>query len=132
MAMIDAGEASAKEISGKLGLPVPNVSYHIGILRDLGLIKVVRETPRRGAVERHYRTVKQALTARHVVDMVLAADTARPKGWTARTLSLDAKGAAAVDAAIEKLWAEVKRAEARVAKGEGRIRRTLAVVKHDE
>ena len=48
-------EASPKELSAQFGLPLANVAYHIQVLRKLKLIKLVRKTPRRGAVEHHYR-----------------------------------------------------------------------------
>ena len=55
--MLDAGEASPKELATSLGEKLGNVSYHVRILARLGLIELIRETPRRGAVEHHYRSV---------------------------------------------------------------------------
>jgi DNA-binding transcriptional ArsR family regulator len=49
--------ASPKELSQEFGEPVPNVSYHVRTLLDLGAIELVRTTPRRGAVEHHYRAL---------------------------------------------------------------------------
>ena len=104
MAALDEGVASPKELAGQLGLTIPNVSYHVGILRNLGLIKVVRETPRRGAVERHYKATARSLSVRQVLDWVLASDQARPRGWEARVVALDAQGRDAVRVAVERLW----------------------------
>ena len=48
-------EASPKELAVLFGLPLSNVAYHIQVLRRLKLIRLVRKTPRRGAVEHHYK-----------------------------------------------------------------------------
>jgi DNA-binding transcriptional ArsR family regulator len=48
-------EASPKELSAHFGVPLPNVAYHIQVLRKLKLIRLVRKTPRRGAIEHHYK-----------------------------------------------------------------------------
>jgi DNA-binding transcriptional ArsR family regulator len=111
MSMLDDGVASPKELAGRLGLSIPSVSYHVGILRDLGLIKVVRETPRRGAIERHYKAVARSLSVRQVVDWVLASDQDKPRGWSAKLVELDREGEAAVRVSIERLWKDVDRAE---------------------
>lgn len=37
------------------GTPLPNSSYHVGVLSTLGIIEVVQKIPRRGAVENMYR-----------------------------------------------------------------------------
>jgi DNA-binding MarR family transcriptional regulator len=52
--MLDESVLSPSEISEQLGVPIGNVSYHVRQLDQLGLIKLVRETPRRGAIEHHY------------------------------------------------------------------------------
>jgi DNA-binding transcriptional ArsR family regulator len=47
-------EASPKELAAHFGVPLANVAYHIQVLRKLRLIRLVRKTRRRGAVEHHY------------------------------------------------------------------------------
>jgi DNA-binding transcriptional ArsR family regulator len=54
LSLLDEGELSPTELSDMLGVPIGNVSYHVRQLADLGLIRLTRETPRRGAVEHHY------------------------------------------------------------------------------
>jgi DNA-binding transcriptional ArsR family regulator len=54
LSLLDEGELSPTELSEKLGVPIGNVSYHVRQLAGLGLIRLTRETPRRGAVEHHY------------------------------------------------------------------------------
>jgi DNA-binding transcriptional ArsR family regulator len=46
--------ASPSQIAAEIGAPLTNVSYHVRKLRSLGLIKLVRKTPKRGVVEHHY------------------------------------------------------------------------------
>jgi DNA-binding transcriptional ArsR family regulator len=53
------GEASPNEIANELGVPLGTLSYHTRLLRDAGWIELVREVPRRGAVEHFYRAVKR-------------------------------------------------------------------------
>jgi DNA-binding transcriptional ArsR family regulator len=51
------GEASPNEIANELNVPLGTLSYHTRLLRDYGWIELVREVPRRGAVEHFYRAV---------------------------------------------------------------------------
>ncbi|MBJ7329304.1 MAG: helix-turn-helix transcriptional regulator [Solirubrobacteraceae bacterium] len=48
-------EISAKEASADLHEPIGKVSYHVRVLADAGLLQLVRQTPRRGAIESHYK-----------------------------------------------------------------------------
>jgi DNA-binding transcriptional ArsR family regulator len=52
--------ASPSELAEEIGAPLGNVSYHVRQLHGLGLIRLVRKTPRRGAIEHHYEAVAQA------------------------------------------------------------------------
>src|SRR4051794_21084491 len=54
LGMLDDRIASPSEIASELDAPLTHVSYHVRQLAQLGLIKLVRTTPRRGAVEHHY------------------------------------------------------------------------------
>jgi DNA-binding transcriptional ArsR family regulator len=54
------GEASPNEIAAELEVPLGTLSYHTRLLRDAGWIELVREVPRRGAVEHFYRAVVRA------------------------------------------------------------------------
>jgi DNA-binding transcriptional ArsR family regulator len=55
--------ASPSELAEELGEPLGNVSYHVRMLVDLDCIELVSTTPRRGALEHHYRA-----TTRPVLD----------------------------------------------------------------
>jgi DNA-binding transcriptional ArsR family regulator len=49
--------ASPSDLATGLAAPLGNVSYHVRILADAGLIELVRTTRRRGATQHHYRAV---------------------------------------------------------------------------
>src|SRR4051812_47708115 len=51
--------ASPSELADEIGAPLGNVSYHVRQLHALGLIKLVKKTPRRGAIEHHYKALVQ-------------------------------------------------------------------------
>ena len=53
--------ASPKELAAELGTPIGNISYHVRELEQLGLIELVEEKPRRGAVEHFFRAVTRPL-----------------------------------------------------------------------
>lgn len=53
--------ASPTEISKQLDEHLSNVSYHIRVLKDLGLIELAREAPVRGTIEHFYKAVKRPL-----------------------------------------------------------------------
>ena len=64
--------ASPSEIAAEIGAPLTNVSYHVRKLRALGLIKLVRKTPKRGVIEHYY----SAQSRRSVSDEAWAATPA--------------------------------------------------------
>jgi len=51
--------ASPKEIADELGETLPHVSYHVRVLKELGLIELVEEEAIRGSVAHFYRAVEQ-------------------------------------------------------------------------
>jgi DNA-binding transcriptional ArsR family regulator len=60
LAILLEREASPKELADEFGIPLANVAYHIQVLKKLKLIRLVRKTPRRGAVEHHYKADQSA------------------------------------------------------------------------
>ena len=74
LAILTERDASPSELAEELGEPLGNVSYHVRLLHELGLIELVRTTPRRGAIEHHYR----ARSDRHLRVLELTLDDA---GW---------------------------------------------------
>jgi DNA-binding transcriptional ArsR family regulator len=55
LAILDERTSSAVEIARTLRADLGVVAYHIRTLHRLGLIELVRETPRRGAIQRFYQ-----------------------------------------------------------------------------
>jgi DNA-binding transcriptional ArsR family regulator len=55
LTLLDKRTASPTELAEELGAPLGNVSYHVRQLASFGLIKLVKRTPRRGAIEHHYK-----------------------------------------------------------------------------
>jgi DNA-binding transcriptional ArsR family regulator len=66
--------ASPSEIAAEIGAPLTNVSYHVRKLRSLGLIKLVKKTPKRGVIEHYYsanpRTTVTADAWKDIPDIV--------------------------------------------------------------
>jgi DNA-binding transcriptional ArsR family regulator len=54
---------SPNEMSKALGEPLTNVSYHVRMLLDRGLVELVETEPRRGALEHYYRKTELGVTA---------------------------------------------------------------------
>lgn len=65
----DSGVHIPKDLAEKLGTPLPNVSYHVKILREAGLIELARTEPRRGALAHFY---KRSRRDAKLVDELLA------------------------------------------------------------
>ena len=55
------GPASPSELSGMLGTPLGATAYHVRTLRQLGLVELVREERRGGAIEHYYRATSQSM-----------------------------------------------------------------------
>jgi DNA-binding transcriptional ArsR family regulator len=53
--------ASPKEISEQIDAPLSNVSYHVRVLDDLGLIEIMEEESVRGSVAHFYKAVERPL-----------------------------------------------------------------------
>lgn len=54
--------ASPSELAEEIGVPLPNLSYHIRQLVSLDLITLVKTRPRRGAIEHYYKARSASLT----------------------------------------------------------------------
>jgi len=53
--LLDIGTATPARLAAELRMPVPRVSYHVGVLRDARQLTTVRTSRRRGAIVHHYR-----------------------------------------------------------------------------
>jgi DNA-binding transcriptional ArsR family regulator len=107
------GEASPNEIAVELGVPLGTLSYHTRMLRDAGWIELVREVPRRGAVEHFYRAVRRPST-----------------GETRIALELDERGRDELAALIARTVEEAGRIQERARKRHGKRRPSELAVLH--
>ena len=57
--------ASPKELADEFGEPLNRLSYHVRALENLGCIELVSTTPRRGALEHHYRALMRPFFSEH-------------------------------------------------------------------
>lgn len=55
LALLEEETSSPVQLSKKLGASLGTVAYHVRTLHELGLLEDVGTTPRRGAVEHHYK-----------------------------------------------------------------------------
>lgn len=83
------GPVSAKELAGRFEVPLQRMSYHVRLLAESGLLRVVRKTPKRGAIETHYR----AVATLDVDDDALMSSPELLKVWTHMLLRLLAEDA---------------------------------------
>lgn len=141
LSALDQRTASPSELADELEAPLGNVSYHVRQLAGLGLIKLVKKTPRRGAIEHHYKAVarsrisdeawgevpsvvKQALVASMLeqigsaVNAAAAADGfSRPDVHLTRTEAhLDERGWSELAAELARTVKSIERIEAASAK----------------
>ena len=68
LTLLNQRVASPSELAEELGAPLGNVAYHVRILLDLDLLELVSTTPRRGAVEHHYRAIERPWLTPMVLD----------------------------------------------------------------
>jgi len=60
LAILNERMASPNELAKELGEGLSQVSYHVKVLKDYGVIRLVKTEPRRGAVEHYYRATSRA------------------------------------------------------------------------
>ncbi|MEA2444808.1 MAG: hypothetical protein QOJ12_2100 [Thermoleophilales bacterium] len=63
LSVLEQRVASPRELADELDAPLGNVSYHVRTLSSLGLIKLVKKTPRRGAIEHYYEARGRAVVS---------------------------------------------------------------------
>jgi DNA-binding transcriptional ArsR family regulator len=135
--LLEEKDGSPVEIATALDLPVNRVSYHMRQLARFDLIKLVKTTPRRGAVEHHYRLqarprisdkawsevpeiVKQAMTGAAVEQILNLVHTSATRGGFDRSdahlsrtdMTLDGEGWAAVAAELSGMLERVQKVHA--------------------
>ncbi|MEA2251164.1 MAG: hypothetical protein QOJ82_2675 [Solirubrobacteraceae bacterium] len=137
LSILEERTASPVQLSDWLQASLGVVSYHVRTLHRLGLIELVGETPRRGAVEHHYRAktrptlsadaweqappvAKQALlgaTLQQIHDYATVSAAAGgfdpPDARLHRThVTVDAKGWEQLTRAFDRLLEQVEKIEA--------------------
>lgn len=151
--------ASPSELAEELGEPLGNVSYHVRMLVDLGCIELVSTTPRRGALEHHYKAVVRPLlddasyatfptsTKRALIgdllkdiwgDVAAAADDDSfdddEVHVTRQPLTLDAEGlgevAKVLSDAVDQIEDIKARSGKRLAKGDGEALKSVLAIMH--
>jgi DNA-binding transcriptional ArsR family regulator len=136
LSALEERTASPVQLAQSLEASLGVVSYHVRTLHRLGLIDLVGETPRRGAVEHHYRAkprpavtadawerapalTKQALlgaTLQQVHDHAVAAAAAggfdgAEAHLSRRHVTVDRKGLAHLARAFARLLEQIERIE---------------------
>lgn len=66
-AMADGKPVSPRELSGALGEPLSNVSYHVRVLVHSEAVTLVGTKPARGSIQHFYRSNVQAPWAQEVL-----------------------------------------------------------------
>jgi DNA-binding transcriptional ArsR family regulator len=72
LTLLEQRTASPNELAHELAAPLTNVSYHVKILANAGLIELVRTSRRRGATAHHYRAIPE-----RVADLQVGSSPAR-------------------------------------------------------
>ena len=87
--------ASPKELAAELGAPVGNISYHVRELEAVGLIELVDEKKRRGAVEHFYRAIARPMLSAEEWEELSLDDRQNFSAWIIQLLLADASQALA-------------------------------------
>jgi DNA-binding transcriptional ArsR family regulator len=88
--------ASPSELAEELGVPLPNLSYHIRMLVQLDLLKLVKTRPRRGAIEHYYQAKGKVLLTAKAWDAI---PEVVKRGALAESIRLVARTVGAADLA---------------------------------
>jgi DNA-binding transcriptional ArsR family regulator len=153
LGILEEQPASPVELTNLLDGPtLGTVSYHVRRLNELGLLELVRETPRRGAIEHHYRAkprpqsqgghwvAKQAIIEAELIQTTATATRAVAAGGfdsgharlERHRLTLDAQGVAQMSKAVAKLVRDAKAIQAaatrRISNGAGQTDTALVAM----
>lgn len=128
--------ASPNELSEMLGVSLGVMSYHVRRLHALGFLELVKRTPRRGAIEHHYRAkarpvvtdegwaetpaiVKRAMVGASLQQLAGYVNTAASQGGfdradahlSRRAVELDEQGWSELAGELEGLMAKLEQIE---------------------
>lgn len=96
MTRLDGKVASPRELAEDLGLPIPNVSYHVRVLRELELVELVSTRRSRGSTEHFYRGVERPFITGQTWPEIPPAARRSVSGVVIREIAAD------VDAALDR------------------------------
>lgn len=102
--------ASPAELAVAFGMPLGSVSYHVRRLQSLGYLRLVKKTPRRGAIEHYYAAVGIADPERVVAQLAGRLFATPETKLLSRTL-LDATAIAELHAELERLFTRARELE---------------------
>jgi DNA-binding transcriptional ArsR family regulator len=95
LSVLSERAASPKELAAELGSPVGNISYHVRELEQVGLIELVDEKKRRGAVEHFYRAIARPLLSAKEWERLSLDERQGFSTWIIQLLLVDASQALA-------------------------------------
>jgi DNA-binding transcriptional ArsR family regulator len=129
--------ASPSELAEELEVPLPNLSYHIRMLVQLDMLKLVKTRPRRGAIEHYYQAkgrisvtdkawgevptlVKEAMVSASLRQVGELVDSAAARGGfdaaeshlSRQPVKLDQKGWKELSKRMEELFKDVQQIQA--------------------
>src|SRR3954467_5690279 len=87
--------ASPKEISEQIETPLSNVSYHVRVLDELGLVEIVEEESVRGSVAHFYKAMERPLIDNPDWEKLSPRVRSAFSGYVIETLMSDAAGSLA-------------------------------------
>jgi DNA-binding transcriptional ArsR family regulator len=87
--------ASPKEISELIEVPLSNVSYHVRVLDELGLVEIMEEEAVRGSVAHFYKAVERPLIDNPDWEKLDPSVRSAFSGYVIETLMSDAAGSLA-------------------------------------
>jgi DNA-binding transcriptional ArsR family regulator len=64
-----AGETSPRDLAKTLDRPLSNVSYHVRVLLDCGVLELVRTRQVRGSMQHFYKSLVEEDWARHILGL---------------------------------------------------------------
>jgi DNA-binding transcriptional ArsR family regulator len=90
LSILTERSASPKQIADEIGAPVGNVSYHVRELEQIGLVELVDEQRRRGAVEHFYRAIPRPQLSGDDWEQMSLAERQGFSAWTLQLVLADA------------------------------------------
>lgn len=102
--------ASPVELAVAFDMPLESVAYHVRRLHSLGYLRLVKKTPRRGAIEHHYAAAGTTDPER-VLAQLTGRFFATPETKLSTRALLDATAIAELHADLERLFRRARELE---------------------